>query len=378
MRDTCIEGESGLLAQFERYGLIEGVHYKYNAGRAQISLWNGALIKGYSAEEPKRLRGPGFYGAWCDELAAWRYPEAFDMLMFTLSQGPRPQVVISTTPLPTKLIRSLSEEAQEGDDIVFVTGSTYDNAANLPPEQLAELRSRYEGTRLGRQELHAEILLDTPGALWTYDLIVNTRVRTAPELARVVVACDPSGGGSEESGGDEVGIIVVGRGTDKQGYVLADWSGYFSSAEYGRRLLRAYDQFEADEIVYEDNFSGDQVRTIIHQLRPGVRCRGVHAKRSKVLRAAPIAALFEQNRCHLVGTFPELEEQMSTYVEGDDSPDRLDAMVHGVDALGIGGGTGLDDFLDKIAPECPYCGFPNAPTADHCSQCAKPLQSGAA
>lgn len=378
-RDTCVEGESGLLAVFARYGLVEDIHFTWNRSIGEIRLWNKSLIKCYSAEQPKRLRGPGFYGAWCDELAAWTRPETFDMLMFTLSQGTVPQVIISTTPTPTKLIRDLAN--RDDGTVILVSGSTYDNAENLPEAVLTDLRNRYEGTRLGRQELHAEILLDTPGALWTYDMVIQSRVDKAPDLARVVVAIDPAGGGSEDDGADETGIAVCGRGVDGRGYLLADYSGYYSSADYARRALHAYDVHQGDEIVYEDNGKDDTVKTIIHQLRPGTPVRGIHAVRGKVLRASPIAALFEQGRFSMVGDFTggtpyeKLEEQMTTFVEGDPSPDHLDAFVHAATALNVGAQRGLDDFLDKIARDCPKCEMPNAPTAKNCYACGEPLQS---
>src|SRR5205085_70293 len=123
---------------------------------------NGAIATTYSADEPERLRGPQHDAAWCDEIASWRYPEAWDMLMFGLRLGTDPRVVVTTTPKPIKIIRELLADPTT----VVTRGSTYDNRANLAPAFLQQIVRKYEGTRLGRQELNAEILDDVPGALW--------------------------------------------------------------------------------------------------------------------------------------------------------------------------------------------------------------------
>ena len=306
VRDTCAEGESGLINILRRYGVLQ----HYNRSMGEIRLTNGSLIKMFSAAEPDRLRGPQFHGAWCDELAAWQYPETWDQLQFGLRLGTKPRTIITTTPQPTKLIKELTK--REDGSVRLVRGSTFDNAKNLAPSALAQLRARYEGTRLGRQELYAEVLDDTPGALWTLSMIESCRVKELPDMARVVVAIDPAATSNEMS--DETGIVVVGKGVDGRGYVLADRTCRLTPAGWARRAIDAFDEFQASRIVGETNMGGDMIETIIHQIRPTVPYRGVVAKRGKILRAEPVSALYEQGRVSHWGVFPELEEQMTTWV----------------------------------------------------------------
>jgi len=337
----------------------------------EIKLNNGSLIKLFSAEDPDRLRGPQFHGAWCDELAAWRYPETYEQLQFTLRLGQHPQTIITTTPQPKKLIRELISKTD--GSVVIVRGSTFDNAKNLAPSALQQLRNRYEGTRLGRQELFAEILEDTPGALWTMDMLDACRIDNVPEMSRVVVAIDPASTSNENS--DETGIVVVGKGIDNRGYVLADRSCRMSPDGWAKRAIAAYDEFEASRIVGETNMGGDMIETIIRQYRPNIPYRGVVARKGKILRAEPISSLYEQGRISHCGVFPELEEQMTSWVsdQSDFSPDRIDALVHGFTQLGIGAGGFSDAFFNSVAPPCPHCDLPNGTDKTHCSGCGKPL-----
>jgi phage terminase large subunit-like protein len=368
VRDTCAEGESGLIAVLRRYGVLK----HYNRSMGEIRLTNGSLIKLFSADEPDRLRGPQFHGAWCDELAAWRYAETYDQLQFTLRLGVNPQTIITTTPRPTKIIKDLI--ARDDGTIRTVRGSTFDNAKNLAPAALAQLRNRYEGTRLGRQELYAEVLDDVPGALWTLNMVESCRVKDVPDMVRVVVAIDPAATSNENS--DETGIVVVGRGVDGRGYVLADRSCRLSPAGWARRAIEAYDEFQAMRIVGETNMGGDMIETIIKQQRPSIPYKGVVARRGKTLRAEPISALYEQGRVSHHGVFAELETQMTTWVAGesDFSPDRLDAMVHGLTSLNIGSEASADRYFASIAPACPSCDLPNPTTAVLCSGCGLQLQ----
>ena len=338
----------------------------------EIRLTNGSLIKLFSADEPDRLRGPQFHGAWCDELASWRYSETYDQLQFTLRLGSHPRTVITTTPQPTRLIKELSKRTD--GSVRLVRGSTFDNAANLAPAALQQLRNRYEGTRLGRQELYAELLEDTPGALWTLSLLDSHRVQEPPEMTRICVAIDPAATSNESS--DETGIIVVGKGENGRGYVLADYSCRDTPLKWAERAIAAYDEWQANFIVGETNMGGDMIETIIHQIRPHIPYRGVVAKRGKMLRAEPVSSLYEQGRVSHVGYFPDLEEQMTTWVAdtSDFSPDRLDALVHGITSLNIGTGGHADLFFSELAPSCPACNLPNLAEAVVCSQCGTALQ----
>jgi phage terminase large subunit-like protein len=325
VRDVMVEGESGLLSVYPAW-----MRPKYEPSKRRITFHNGAVATTYSGDKPDQLRGPQHDLAWCDEMAAWRYPEAWDQLQFGLRLGEHPRTVVTTTPRPTKLIRELVK-----DDTVYVTtGSTYENAANLAAPALAQLQARYEGSRLGRQELNAEILDDVPGALWTRDLIDSRRRRESPELVRVVVAIDPAVTSTDES--NETGIVVCGVDAGGNGFVIEDASVRGTPTEWARRALWAYYEHQADRLVVEVNQGGDMVETVIRALDNSVSVRSVRASRGKYTRAEPVSALYEQGQIFHVGIFAELEDQMCTWVPGEDSPDRLDALVWGFTDLMVG------------------------------------------
>jgi len=366
VRDTCAEGESGLLTILRRYGSLK----HYNRSMGEIKLTNGSSIKLFSAQEPDRLRGPQFHGAWCDELAAWDYPDTWDQLQFGLRLGTHPQTIVTTTPRPVPLIKNLL--ARTDGSVHVVRGSTFDNAKNLAPSALAQLRSRYEGTRLGRQELFAEVLEDVDGALWTHDLILRCEV---PELTRIVVAIDPAVTSGEHS--DETGIIAVGKGIDGRAYVLADRSCRDTPSGWAHRAVALYNELGADRVVAEKNQGGDLIEQTIRTVAPTIPYKGITAKQGKRLRAEPIAALYEQGRVSHCGEFQKLEQQMLEWVpDSGTSPDRLDALVHAIQELGLATGASADRYFASIAPPCPECGMPNAENAVDCSSCGKNLQNG--
>jgi phage terminase large subunit-like protein len=328
-RDVVVEGESGILAT-----AADWCRPDYEVSRRRLVWPNGALAYTYSAEEPERLRGPQHDGAVADELASWSRPETWDMLMFGLRLGQHPRVVVATTPRPTKLVRQLL--AREGRDLVVTRGTTYENRANLAPGFFDQIVSRYEGTRLGRQELNAELLEDIPGALWTIDVLDRSRRLEAPDLARIVVAIDPAI--SSKEGSDETGIVVAGRDERGHGYVLEDLSGRYPPAEWARIAVDAYRRHAADRIVAEVNQGGDLVETTLRTIDPNIPFTAVHASRGKYTRAQPVAAMYEQNKIHHVGSFPLLEDQMTSFVPDLDrgragSPDRLDAAVWALSEL---------------------------------------------
>lgn len=315
-RDVMVEGESGILA-------ISPPWFRplYEASKRRLTWPNGAIATLYSGEEPDRLRGPQHDGAWADELAAWKYPETWDMLMFGLRLGKDPRVVVTTTPKPTKLIKELVTATTT----VLTKGSTYDNAENLAPAFLEKIIAKYEGTRLGRQELHAEVLDDVEGALWKHSQLDELRVTRYPELKRIVAGVDPATTSEDESA--ETGIIVAGLGVDGKGYVLDDSSLKDSPDRWARAAVTAYHKFKADRIIGEANNGGDLVETVIRTVDPKVSYKKVHASRGKLTRAEPIAALYEQGKVHHVGVFPYLEDQMCSWLPGQKSPDRMDALV---------------------------------------------------
>jgi phage terminase large subunit-like protein len=281
----------------------------------------------FNATEPDQLRGPQFDTAWTDEIAKWRYArETWDMLQFGMRLGHDPRMVVTTTPRPIELVKAIVA-GQEGK--VHVTrGKTSDNAANLAKTFLERIVDKYQGTRLGRQELDAEILGDLPGALWSMATLDAYRLRDAPQMARIVVAVDPAVTNTEAS--DEHGIIVAGL-SEQRGIVLEDASMSGSPNEWARRAVSLYRSWQADAIVVEVNQGGDMVSHTLRTIDPNVRIKEVRASRGKHVRAEPIAALYEQGKVAHVGSFPMLENQMTQMTasgyEGDGSPDRVDALV---------------------------------------------------
>ena len=324
-RDTCIEGVSGLLSV-----LPEPCIKNWNRSLGELILKNGSKYKTFSAEEPDRLRGPQHHRAWCDELAAWRYEDAWDQLMFGLRLGDHPQVIVTTTPRPTPIIRKLL-----ADPRTFVTReSTYANAQNLAATTLKAFRDRYEGTRLGRQELEAEVLDDVPGSLWRRAQLDACRVKptAVPDLQRVVVGVDPAVADPDISDGHaETGIVVCGLGVDGYGYVLEDLSCRLDPAGWARRAVSGLDLHDGDAIVAETNQGGAMVTSTIRAVRNTAKVIGVHAARGKITRAEPVSALYEQGRIRHVGVHSELEDQMCMFtnagVIGGTTGDRVDALV---------------------------------------------------
>jgi predicted phage terminase large subunit-like protein len=329
-RDVMTEGESGVLECAPSW-----CRPIYQSSRRQIQWPNGCIATLYSAEEPDRLGGPQHDGALCDELASWRDPSTFDMLMFGLRLGKHPRTVIATTPRPTKLVRQLL--AREGHDLVVTRGSTFENRDNLAPGFFSQIVNRYEGTRLGRQELLAEVLMDIPGALWSLETIDKGRRDRAPDLQRIVVAIDPAV--SSHEGSDETGIIVAGRDERGHGWVLEDLSGKYQPHEWARGAIEAYRRHGADRIVAEVNQGGDLVENTIRTIDANASYSAVHASRGKYTRAEPVAALYEQGKVHHVGNFfSQLEDQMTSFVADIDrgkmgSPDRVDALVWALSEL---------------------------------------------
>jgi phage terminase large subunit-like protein len=332
-RDVMVEGESGILACSPPW---DRPHYE--PSKRRLTWKNGAIATLYSGEDPEALRGPQFGAGWADELCAWQYAQdTWDMLQFGLRLGRNPQCVVTTTPKPIEVLKDLLANPAT----VVTRGSTYDNRANLAEGFFKQIISRYEGTRLGRQELNAEILEDIPGALWSRSLIDETRVRSYPDLARIVVAIDPPATSGEKA--DECGIVAAGRCGEGHGYVLADHSSQGDRpAEWARRAVLAYQMFNADCIVAEVNQGGEMVGEVIRQIDPSIPFRAVHATRGKYVRAEPISMIYAQHRVHHVGSFPKLEDQMCSFTPDFDkteagySPDRLDAMVWAMTDLLLG------------------------------------------
>jgi len=323
LRRVCFNGPSGLNTIIPEGCFNNPSGYSSYRGE-EIKLHNGSQIVGYAAINPERLRGPQFHRAWCDELAAWRYPEAFDQLMFGLRLGDHPQCIITTTPKPTKIIKELVER----EDVAVTRGHTFENEENLSDTALAMLRERYEGTAMGRQELYAEIVDDIDGALWTNDMIEGARLNkdTDKHLTKIVIAIDPAVTANVNS--DETGIIVAGVDHNNEFYILEDLSGRYTAEKWGTIAVKAFYDWEADRVIAEVNNGGDLVERLLRNIDPNIPYAQVRATRGKLIRAEPIAALYEQKRVHHIGYHPELEAQMCTYVgDTSTSPDRLDALV---------------------------------------------------
>lgn len=384
-RAVMIEGDSGIMNICPPWARPE-----YEPSKLRLTWPNGSQCEVYSAEKPDKLRGPQHDGYWCDELAAWRFvQETWDNLLMGLRLFPldgRPRGIITTTPRPIPLIRELVEtwqddeawhdallhfndpdpevafEAQQSvikiqkkrtkksgqvptkptDEVWITTGSTLENANNWPKSQLRRLLDKYQGTRLGRQELDAEILNDSPGSLWRRELLDDILVQKLPPMARIVVAVDPQKmhyGATAKKHNDETGIVVCGRSHEGFGFVLADRSCDLKPEGWAKRAVDAWVEFKADAIVAESNAGGQMVEAVI---QAEARARGlfitvilVHATKGKLIRAEPISTMYERRKIYHWDTFPELEDQMCTWdpnLDGD-SPDRVDALVWGLTDL---------------------------------------------
>lgn len=329
VRDVIVEGESGILAVSPPWN-----RPKYEPTKRRLTWPNGAIATTYSGDEPDQLRGPQHDTVWADELAKWKYaPDAWSNMEMGLRLGNDPRAVVTTTPRPIPLIKELRDDQETVRPTTNL--STHINRANVSERFVRRVIRRLAGTRLGRQELDAEILEDTPGALWTRSGIEATRVKHAPELTRIVIGVDPSAGGVD----GETGIVGCGKDDREHGYVLGDFTASGDPAEWAPAVIRAYIELKADKIVAEKNQGGAMVAHVIRQTSVevgGILIRGanlpielVWASRGKHTRAEPISMLWapKEQRGHYVGAFPELEDQCCTWVPGEDSPDRMDAKV---------------------------------------------------
>lgn len=357
-RDVMVEGESGILACSPR-----DFRPKYEPSKRRLTWPNGAIATLFSAEDYDSLRGPQFDGAWLDELCKWRYAtEAWDNLQFGLRLGEHPRQIITTTPRPQTLLKDIILRS----DTYITKGSTKDNLANLAEPFKVAVIERYKDTRIGRQELEAELLDDMPGALWNRAMIELTRITPEdsqtpirlPDFKRIVVAVDPAKelddkkkkSEHKERSVAETGIMVCGIDGSGRGYLLEDGSLMGSPEEWGERAVRLYDEWQADMLVYEANQGGEMVAAVLraaarHLHENGERTadfvamKDVHATKGKYVRAEPVSQLYEQKRISHVGAFPELEDQMCEYTPDGNmgySPDRMDALVWGFTELMVG------------------------------------------
>jgi len=312
-RAVMIEGVSGLLHA------APGARYEPTNRRVLFA--NGAVATVLSADEPDTIRGHQFDTIWADEFAKWQDPQsALDMALMALRLGEDPRMLVTTTPRAIEPMLNL----RTMPDVAVTVSRTADNADNLAPGFLATMEKRYAGSRLGRQELDAEIIEDNDRALWHRDWIESARLKTAPPLQQVVIAIDPA----VSIGGDETGIIVAGKDAEGQGYILADLSiGGATPAQWAARAAGAFADYKADHLIAEANNGGDLIKSVLRNADKNLPVQTVHATRDKRTRAQPIATLYEQRRIHHIGVHPDLEDQLCNYDGEGPSPDRLDALV---------------------------------------------------
>jgi phage terminase large subunit-like protein len=333
-----VEGESGILAVCPKRE-----RPRYIKGDRKLIWPTGATSLIFTADEPDRLRGKQHERLWADELAAWRYAEAWDQALLGLRLGTDPFAYVTTTPRPTPIIKGLVE-----DETCFVTyGTTYENRENLAKTFYSKIIKKYEGTRLGRQELLAHILSDNPDALWQREMIETARLKAISlrdgeqisaalwdrlNLKRTIVAIDPQ----VSLGGAETGIMVCGVGHNNHGYLLHDATISGTPNEWGTAAVEAYKDYKCDRIVAETNQGGKMVEHVIRSIMPNAPYTGVHASQGKKTRAEPVAALYEQGRVHHLGMFARLEDQMCEWTPDAPSPDRMDSLVWGFTFLMLG------------------------------------------
>lgn len=328
MRDVAVEGVSGIL----NTGWPD-FRPTWEPTKHKLTWPNGGTATAYSADEPDRLRGPEHDFLWMDELSAWRFAtETYRNALLTMRKGAS-RYLVTMTPKPTMLVRDIVRRCKE-DPLHFrlVTGSTYENRANLSPNFLEFVTTQYEGSYIGRQEIYAELLEQREGALWQRAWLDKGRVVTVPPLKSIVIGVDPSGGAAE------TGIIVLGVDARGEGYVIGDYSTRGSPAQWANAVARAWHEHGVAAVggyvAAEGNFGGDMVIATIQTADPDMVVKKVTASRGKDIRAEPVASLFEQQRIHLHGNFPELEDELCNWTREDSgSPNRLDALAIAGNAL---------------------------------------------
>lgn len=329
-REVMLEGPSGLL-----HTGYPSERPRYEPSRRRLSWSSGAEAYIFSAEDPEGLRGYQFDTAWSDELAKWPFGEdTWSNLQMGLRLGDDPRQIVTTTPRTVPLLKEIM--ARETTELT--RASSYANRTNLADSFFSEIAAVYEGTALGRQELLGELIEDLAGALWTWDMIEAARAEAPGSFRRIVVAVDPPV--TSHEGSDACGIVVAGlcHAEEKHAFVLADLTVKgFRPHQWAERVAEAYHRFEADRVVVEVNQGGDLVTDVLRTASSSIPVKAVRATRGKIIRAEPIAALYEQNRIHHACPLPELEDQMTSFTgAGFSSPDRLDALVWALTDLMIG------------------------------------------
>lgn len=326
VKNVMIHGPAGILSAFPPKDRPD-----FSPANRTITFKNGAKAFSFSAQDGDKLRGNNFDALWCDEICTWKDDDAFNQAMLALRSGIS-KALLTSTPKPSKLIVDLWK--RRDDDVRFVHGTTYENFNNLSKAYKEQIVSAFENTRLGAQELDGRLLLDVPGALWTSETLNKCYVdeKDLPEMVSTVIALDPSGS-SNASTSDECGISVVGKGIDDIIYVLGDFTAIMSPRTWAEKAIQLFDYYNADKIIYERNYGGDMIETILSQVRKNIPLQDVWAKKGKLLRAEGPSLLYEQQRVKHVKGLTDLEEEMTTYNGKGKSPNRLDALVYGVSSF---------------------------------------------
>lgn len=321
-REIMVEGKSGLLEVCKK----SSVKIMFEPSKRKISWSNGAKAMLYSSENYEKLRGPEFDLIWIDELAKFRNDqETFDHALLALRIGTHPKMIITTTPKPTNLIKSIIKR----DDTVVTKGSTYENIRNLAPEFINQIRTKLEGTDLGRQEIHAEILTDKTVNLWSHPLIENAKICSPPPYyEKIIISIDPAI--TAKTSSDETGIIVAGLAPDGTIFIIDDYSTKEPADFWTDQVIALYYKYSATNIVVETNAGGDLIEQLIHIKDKNINIKPVFALKSKTLRAEPIVLLYQKNIVKHLSKFEKLEHQMITYTPDKKSPDRMDALVWAV------------------------------------------------
>jgi phage terminase large subunit-like protein len=331
--DVLVEGPSGIMKTCGAGRVPQIIRYK-----RKLEWPNGATCTLFSGEEPDQLRGPQAQLCYIDELAKMRYAEAvFDNAMLGLRLGDKPRMLITTTPRPTAFMKKLVKM----ENVSITTSSTFANT-HLSADFLKRVREQYEGTRRGLQELHGSMLLEPADALFEEAWLVHDDVKE-DLIEQVTVGVDPSGGA------DEVGIVAAALLTDGRLAVLADRSTAGTPAQWGDAVVRASDDFDADDVTVEVNFGGAMATEVIKQAAERAHSRGdkstnlvrikeVSASRGKVMRAEPISLLYERNRVLHRHGLAKLEAEMLSFSRDwdrdvDGSPNRLDAAIWALSRL---------------------------------------------
>ena len=344
VRDVMINGETGILKC-----AAPDFYPEYIPSLKKLIWPNKVETHIYYGSEPSKGRGPQSDFLWFDEIAKYQFPEeTFDNLMLGLRLGSNPLCIVTSTPRPTRFLMDLEQrtDKQERACTVVTRGRTQDNFKNLSPVFISTIISKYEHTRLGRQELEGEFLSDNPEALWKRSDIDNNRVRQIPELTYVVIGVDPSA--TSKAGSDDTGIIAAGKSKEGHFYILGDYTCHLTPQGWGEAVLTAYHKHEANMVIGETNQGGEMVQHTLKTIDPKIPFKAVHSSRGKSIRAEPVSALYEQGKVHHFGTFPELEDELCEWTPGADSPDRLDALVFALTELE--GKTPLENFsLSSIA-----------------------------